>query len=362
MKFESKAQHRDYSQRAAAAAKIKHPSSPYHISSITVYQKEVGKGFTSCKDEEEMDEPAPDDDDEGHFSSSNVRSKWFLSTNHRHGFIPLQIPGLDTCNEEFTCIDNQPACPDDVTDADVMSATVCQSLEKMKENHSLFYKIACDISISDSDITRHDGNSNSHMSPKLEEEEELLITESVPDEATHKDRATSDQESKDCSVSVPSDANGNSLCTTFKASDSTVEPKDKAVLHTSASPATEAGTYEEILENECKDVSKQEYQLKVNEIDSAASVQNIDPDEAVECAKTREGNRLTRESEEMTADQERSEEPRKSSGLCEENKETVQELGNNSSITPSSSLYEGGRVIRSASFGKSRVTVLRTSL
>lgn len=366
MKFGNKTQHKDRSGRIGVAkTKIKRPASPYHISSMTVYQKDGGKGFTSCKDGErqELDAPAADDD-ESNFSSSDLRAKWFLSTNQWHGIIPLQIPAIDTlCNEEVSDSDNQPACPDDGNESNEMSATVSQSLEKMKENHSLFYKIACDISISDTDITRNDGNSNTQMASKSEEKEELIITESLPDEATQNVGTAPGQESKDSNISLPSDVNENSLSTNNKLQDSTPETEDKAMLNTSSSPAKEAYVDEEIPQKECEDTLRQDCQLKVQETNHGASVQDNDSDQALDDrAKTREENSETNESGERKVEQERSEEQKTSTSLCEEDKETVQERGNNNSITSSSSLYEGGRVIRSESFGKARVTVIRTSL
>ncbi|XP_040885552.1 pleckstrin homology domain-containing family A member 6 isoform X2 [Toxotes jaculatrix] len=364
VKSGDKTQCKDHSGRTGVAkTKIKRPASPYHISSMTVYQKDGGKGFVSCKVEEEkkLKEPADDDDAESNFSSSDLRAKWFLSTNQWQGFIPLQIPGIDSlCNEDITDIKQQPACTDDVTDSTEMSSTVCESLEKMKENHSLFYKIACDISISDTDITKNDGNTNVQMSCGPEEEEELLITESVPDDATSNVGRSPNQESKDSSLSLPSDVDENNR-STDKVQDSTLETQGKATSNTSASPAKEACVYEEIRQKECEDTSRQESLLKVKETNNGDVAQDVDSDKALDkCAK--EEHSLAKESEDRKVDQERSKELKKSSSLSEENKETVQERGDNNSVAPSSSVYQGGKMIRSASFGKARVTVLRTSL
>ncbi|XP_071319293.1 pleckstrin homology domain-containing family A member 4 isoform X2 [Trachinotus anak] len=364
--FGDKTQHKDHSGRAGVAkSKIKRPASPYHISSMIVYQKDGGKGFVSCKDEEEkkLEEPSADDN-ETNSLSSDLRAKWFLSTNQWQGFIPLQIPGLDSlCSEEVTDIEQQPACTDDMTDSGEMSSTVCESLEKMKENHSLFYKIACDISISDTDITKNDGNTDAQTSCGPEEEDELLMAESVPADETTNVGASPRQESKDSSPSLPSDVDENSLSTAHKLQDSTVETQDKAALNTSVSPEKETRVYEEIQQKECEDTSRQESQLKVKEANYGASAQDAGSDQARgECGKLREEHSWAKESEDRKVDQERSEELKKSNGSSEENKETVQERGNNNSITPSSSVYESGRMIRSASFGKARVTVLRTSL
>ncbi|XP_035518337.1 pleckstrin homology domain-containing family A member 6 isoform X3 [Morone saxatilis] len=365
LKFGNKTQLKDHSGKTGVAkTKIKRPASPYHVSSVTVYQKVGGKGFTSCKDGEDqkLEEPASDDN-ESDFSSSDLRSKWFLSTNQWQGFIPLQIPGMDSlCSEEISDTENQPVCTDDVTDSNEMLSTVSESLEKMKENHSLFYKIACDISISDTDITKNDGNSNAQTSSRPEEEEELLITESVPDEPNVE--RSSNQESSDSSLHMPSDVNEKRVSNNNKLQDSTLETQDKAALNTSDSPAKEACVYKEIPQKECEDTLRHKNQLeKVRETIQGVSVQDTDSDQAPdENAKTREENSVAKESEDRKVDKERSEEPKKCRSLSEESKETVQERGNNHSITPSSSVYEGGSVIRSASFGKARVTVLRTSL
>ncbi|XP_028287969.1 pleckstrin homology domain-containing family A member 4 isoform X2 [Parambassis ranga] len=305
-----------------AKTKIKRPASPYHKSSMTVYQKDGGKGFIEQKRFEEQIA----DDDENDFKSSDLRSKWFLSTNQWQGFIPLQIPGLD--NEETS--DSQPAPPDDISDANEMSSAVSESLEKMKENHSLFYKIACDISISDSDITKNDGNSNAQMPSWLEEEDVEVIS---------KVGTSSEQR--------------QSLTVDNKPQGSTEEIRNKVEI--SVDPAEE--TCEKITSKECDDDSGQEKQLKITETDDEACVRGSEST-LDECTKTREEHKGMKETEDRNQD--RSEEPKKC--LSEENSETVQEGGDKHSDALSSLEIEGGRVSRSASFGKARVTVLRTSL
>lgn len=333
---------------------------------MTAYQKDGGKGFTSCKNEAEqkLEEPAADDS-ESVFSSSDLKAKWFLSTNQWQGFIPLQISGIDSlCNEEISDIGKHPICTDDVTDSNEMSPTVSESLEKMKENHSLFYKIACDISISDTDITKNDGNSNDQTSPGPEVEQQLVITESVPEEATHNFGISSNQENKDSSLHLPSHVDENSPTINKKLQDSTMETQDKAAIHFSASSAKEDCVHKENPQKEYEDTVRKEDQLeKDRETIHGAPVQDTDCDHALdENAKTREEQSEAKESEDRKVDQKRSKEMKKCSSLSEENKETVQERGNHHSISPSSSMYKGGSVIRSASFGKARVTVLRTSL
>ncbi|KAI3365675.1 hypothetical protein L3Q82_010747 [Scortum barcoo] len=361
VKFGNKTRPKDHSSRTGVAkTKIKRPASPYHISSMTVYQKDGGKGFTSHKEGEEQKlEKSAADDYESDFSSSDLRAKWFLSTSQWQGCIPLQIPGIDSlCGEGISDIENQPACTDDVADSNEMSSAVSKSLEKMKENHSLFYKIACDISISDTDITKNDANSSAQTPCRPEEEEEELpITECAPDEATHNVERSSNQESEDSRIHLSSDLNENSSSLDNKLQDSTLETQDITALNTSASPEKEPCVYEEIPQSECEATSRQESQLKVGETSHGAN-----PDQAVdEHAKMREGHGGAKESEDRKVNQDRADGPRKCRSLSEENKEAVQERGNNHSITPPSSVYEGGRVTRSASFGKARVTVLRTS-
>lgn len=362
-----KTQLKDHSGRTGVAkSKIKRPASPYHVTSMTVYQKDGGTGFAHRKDGEEQTFEGSADNNESDFLSSDVRAKWFLSTSQWQGFIPLQIPGVDSlCSEETSDIETQPACPDDVTESNEMSSAVSESLEKMKENHSLFYKIACDISISDTDITKNDGNSNAQTSSRTEQEgDELMITESAPDEETHNVQRSSSKESNDSSLHLPSDVNANSLSTDNKLQDSTQETQDKTASNTSASPPKEARDKEEIAQKECEDTLRQEGQLEnVKGTLRGAAVQESDPDQALdENEKTREEHIGEKESENGKVNKERRKDRKKCRSLSAETKETAQERGNNHSVTPSSAVFEGGRVIRSASFGKARVTVLRTSL
>ncbi|XP_034716631.1 pleckstrin homology domain-containing family A member 6 isoform X3 [Etheostoma cragini] len=363
VKFGNKPQHKVHSGRTGVAkTNIKRPASPYHISSMTFYQKDGGKEFTSCKDweEQKLGEPAADDDESG-FQSSDLRTKWFLSTNQWQGFIPLQIPSIDSlCIEEISDIENQPASSDDLNDFNEISSAVSESLEKMKKNHSLFYKIACDISISDTDITKNNGNPSVQTSSTPEEEKELFITESVPDEVAYNVGRSCNKGSKDSSLHLSSDVNENSLLVIDELQDST---QDNAAITTSASPAKEGGVNEEIPQKEYEDTSRQDRQLEVIETVHGASVQNTASDQALdENTKMREEQSGEKESHNRTVDHEIGDKPKKRRSLSEDNKETVHEECNNHSITPSSSVHEGGSVIRSASFRKARVTVLRTSL
>ncbi|XP_057682185.1 pleckstrin homology domain-containing family A member 7 [Corythoichthys intestinalis] len=194
IRFGSKTQHKSYSRRAGVATKIKRPPSPHHITSMTVYQRNGDEGFLGSKegDKQELNEFDGKEDNDG--NTSDVRSKWFLSTNQRLEFLPLHIPEIDICNEEASGKEDPPNCSDEGSNSTQMSSTVSQSLEKMKENHSLFYKIACDISISDTDINKNDGNSG----------EELVINEGVI-------RSSSDQTSTDSTQKLPSDTDTDKM-------------------------------------------------------------------------------------------------------------------------------------------------------
>ncbi|AWP17599.1 putative pleckstrin -likey domain-containing family A member 4 [Scophthalmus maximus] len=361
IKFGDKTQRKGHSGRTGVAkTKVKRPASPYHISSMTVYQKDGGMGFINCKIEEDnMSEESAADDNESNFSSSDLRAKWFLSTNQWQGFMPLQIHGIDSlCNEDETDIEQQPACADDDADSSEMSSTVSESLEKMKEDHSLFYKIACDISISDTDITKNDGNTNVQVSCRPEEEEELLITKSAPDHLTSNAVRSSNQDS---SLGLATDADESSLSTVSKVQDSTVETLEKITLDISTSPAKDACVYGEFQRQECEDTSGHENQPKVKDTNHGDSAQDADSNQAPdERAKEREEHGCV--NEDRKVDQDRSDELTHCGGSSEESKDTVQERGESDSVTPSGSVYEGRGMSRSASFGKARVTVLRTSL
>lgn len=357
VKFWSNTQLESHGGRTGVAkTKSKRPASPYHISSMTFYQKKGAKEFTRCNNEDEKTFEELAAVDENNVSSSDLRTKWFLSTNQWPGFVPLQIPGTDSIyNEETSEHDNQPA--EDVIESMEMSSTVSESLEKMKENHSLFYKIACDISISDTDITKNNENVNSQISSKPEEEEKLLITESLPDDEISIVGRFCGQDSKESSCMLSSGAVESSLSADNKLQHSKLESHNTAELISPASPAREMQVYEEIQRIGREGSSSRERQLKVKETNRGVSAQYVEYHQALEeCEKIRE------EKSDRKMDAEQSEEGKTSSSLQEENEETVKERGNDNSISPSSSACEGGSVIRSASFGKARVTVLRTSL
>lgn len=289
-KIGSKTQHK---------TKIKRPGSPYHVSALTVYQKEGGQGFTSCKSEAEQRAAGSSD---GEASSSDLRAKWFLSTSQWQGCIPLQISDSAGIEEASAAGENLTS-GDDAAESTEMSPTVSESLEKMRENHSLFYKIACDISISDTDMEKNDGNSNCPTSPGREgqaEEDEVLAVAENTDQ-------TSTQE-------VAAD-----------------------VLDVDAQVQSEADT-EDMREG---------------------------PAQTDHCDKVMDENHVTTRRDDGAKESAvRKVEPKRSTGLrkcsSEENTEAVRGRGEDLLNTPSGS--EDQRASRSASFGKARLTVLRTSL
>uniref|UniRef100_A0A3P9KVL1 PH domain-containing protein n=1 Tax=Oryzias latipes TaxID=8090 RepID=A0A3P9KVL1_ORYLA len=179
-------------KKGVAKTKTERQPSPYHISSMTVYQEDGGKGFRGYNEQKNQNE-FPEDDNEFDVRSSDLRAKWFLSTKQWHGFTPLQVSPLETVpSEENADLETQATSLDDTTDSNGMSSAVSESLEKMKDNLSLFYKIACDISISDSDITKSDAQISTHP-----EEENLLISESVLKETTSNPVSSPEQVRKD---------------------------------------------------------------------------------------------------------------------------------------------------------------------
>lgn len=302
-RFGIKTQHKDHSDRKGH---IKRPDSPYHISSMMVYQKGGGKGFTVCKneDEQKLKGPAADNDAENDLGSCDVRAKWFLSTNHWQGFIPL--PCKDSPSDSIKFNDN-------LTDSAEMSSAVSESLEKMKDNYSLFYKIACDISISDTDIAKKDGQT----SPGPEEKEPLIITEAVEE---------INQESNQDDKNVLKDL--------------TPEKQGKLASSTSASPAKEDRVPKGTPQNGSEDVVCQE-DLKPRESPLRSSGQVTNGDHSLDGKAN------------LGGEDSKTKELKSSCSLSDEQKDKVQQRP--------SSACEAGSGTQSASLGKARVTVLRTS-
>lgn len=306
-KIGNKTQHR---------TKIKRPGSPYHVSALTVYQKEGGKGFTSSKSEAE---PRATGSSDGEVSSSDLRAKWFLSTSQWQGCIPLQIS-----EEEASGAGEQLTSSDDAAESNEMSPAVSESLEKMKENHSLFYKIACDISISDTDIEKADGNSNGRASPgpegQAEEDEVRVVAELLhKDAAAENTRQTSTQE-------VAADVLDKDVQLQGETLKGENQPED-----------TKADLQEGRAQTDACDKAGGENKMTTQRGDGE---------------KELAGNRKV--------DPKRFRELRKC--LSEENTATVQEQGGDRLNTASGSVSEEERATRSTSLGKARLTVLRTSL
>lgn len=309
-RFGIKTQHKDHSERKGH---IKRPDSPYHPSSMMVYQKDGGKGFTVCKneDEQKLKGPAADNDAEKDLASCDVRAKWFLSTNHRQGFIPL--PYKDSPSDGIRFNDN-------LTDSGEMSPAVSESLEKMKDNYSLFYKIACDISISDTDIAKNDGQT----SPGLEDREPLIITEAVEET-----KQESNQDDKNVLKGL------------------TPETQDRSASGTSAGPAMDDCVPDGTPQNGNEDMVCQE-DLKLRESPLRSSGQVTNGDHSLDGKANLGGGEDSKAKALMS-----------SIGLSDEQTDKFQER--EFSLTRPSSACEAGSGTRSASLGRARVTVLRTS-
>lgn len=302
-RFGIKTQHKDHSDRKGH---VKRPDSPYHVSSMMVYQKGGRKGFTVCKNEDEqtLKGPAADNGAENDLASCDARAKWFLSTNHWQGFIPLPCKDSPSDSTKFN---------DNLTDSAEMSPAVSESLEKMKDNYSLFYKIACDITISDTDIAKNDGQT----SPGPEENELLIITE-----AAEETNQNSNQDDKNV------------------VKGSTSETQGKSVSWTSESPAREDRLPGGTPQNGNEDVVCQE-DLKLGESPLRSSGQVTNGDRSLDGKAN------------LGGEDSKAEDLKGSSSLSEKQKE--------SSLPRPSSACEAGSGTRSASLGKARVTVLRTS-
>uniref|UniRef100_A0A3P9J9C0 PH domain-containing protein n=1 Tax=Oryzias latipes TaxID=8090 RepID=A0A3P9J9C0_ORYLA len=326
-------------EKGVAKTKTERQPSPYHISSMTVYQEDGGKGFRGYNEQKNQNE-FPEDDNEYDVRSSDLRAKWFLSTKQWHGFTPLQVSPLETVpSEENADLETQATSLDDTTDSNGMSSAVSESLEKMKDNLSLFYKIACDISISDSDITKSDAQISTHP-----EEENLLISESVLKETTSNPASSHEQVRKDSRHHLTAEQQ------TEKVQDRNVESSERSAC------------IQEI-PKKLEDRSIQDCELQIIEAVSAACVEHTDSDwQQSDCAETKEEHSAIKKPVDRKVDQEGCEELKKSTSLSKVINENEQEKEDKRSISLSSFVHEGGGVLRSASFGKPRVTVLRTSL
>uniref|UniRef100_A0A1A7YCR7 Pleckstrin homology domain containing, family A (Phosphoinositide binding specific) member 4 n=1 Tax=Iconisemion striatum TaxID=60296 RepID=A0A1A7YCR7_9TELE len=324
VKSENKTRHRG--KAGVGHTKIKRPDSPYHVSSMAVFHKDGGNH--SYEEQKKAEELAADDNN----FKSDLRAQWFLSTNQWQ--VPVQIPVSGPLpNTETADTDNRSLGSDDIIDHNELSLEVSESLKKMKENHSLFYKIACDISISDSDITKNEDQTAS----RPDQEEELMIVESEPTG----DGTPSIQRSQDSNQDSPSDE----IIVATRTQESTHEIQDKVFV--------EPGVHEKS--------TPEEYENKPELNISKAGVQNINSNPALTDHTTIKDRKcLKKEAEDQIEDQERREELKERKSLSKEVSE--QDEGHKLSINPTNTKCDGGDVIRSASFGKPRVTVIKTSL
>lgn len=331
VKLENRAQQSVKS--GVANSKIKRPASPYHNSSVAFHQKDGGKGFIALNPDE--DKKLTEEDDDNHLKSSNLRAQWFLSTNQWQGLMPLHIP----VSEPLSDTNNQVNVSDELNDPSEFSSAVSESLKKMKENHSLFYKIACDISISDSDITKND-----EQASRPEEEEELVISES---ESTGDVGTPSDLKSN--GSNLPEDENSGKVNDTSQHS--THKRQNKVLFN----PTYDGG---EKIPEESEDKSE-----KTLKILHEAGDPNENSDRApVDSSKSKEKCCLKKKLGDLKEDQEKQEEWKKCASLRKEDNVNEQDQGSKLSVSRSNTTYEGRGLIRSASFGKPRVTVIRTSL
>ncbi|XP_056157637.1 pleckstrin homology domain-containing family A member 7 [Lampris incognitus] len=384
--LESKTQHKDYGVvKGVFKRRIKSPSSSSHTTTMTVSQKDGVEGFHVSHEggrEEELDE-LMNKCGESSESSANLRTKWFLSTNQWQGLMPLQSHGTEPllCDDRTPDIYNQPEVHGLGTDdSNDISSAVSQSLEKMKENHSLFYKIACDITISDTDITKNDGNASVQMLSGAGEGMASLNADSTADEGMCHVVKSSDEPIRQSSPSMSPESVSalsqnivDDLSTGSSPNDPSVARQDTQTTvtdtgspNTSVKAATELCTNEEIPdEGTDKDEPGCKALLKIEETTHGGSEEGTRSDQDPErIVHTIEEYRETKEPGEQKVDRGESEALKMASSLCCQNERAVQDGGKINSVTKSNSCYEGegGRPIRSASFGKARVTVLRTSL
>ncbi|XP_062330966.1 uncharacterized protein si:ch211-234p6.5 isoform X2 [Osmerus eperlanus] len=385
----NKTQHKEQSSRKGIMKRKKKASpSTNHHSSKPVYQRDADHRFNMTDEVEREGDQEDVSANEGQASSSssNLRTEWFLSTGQWQGFMPLQNHGTEPLFDEGTSIVDPPLpCCDTGMDSNEDCSSVSQSLEKIMDNHSLFYKIACDINLSDNDITMTDGDSNVQASTNQKEvamelTNEVLRAEEVIYSVV---RATEQHgESPGCHGTSATNCNGNIITankqpespSTDKDTPPTVSPEEKG--RASVKPVHELCIYEEIQDNhglfkpKGEDAS-QENQLKVEEEDSSPSPVGLDP-----VVSEQNNDHLTGETRnvEMEGD-----EPVKAiadQGVSVEVKGIGRDLdgkkedaklheGLRSNTVPkckTNSKYEGGMAHRSASFGTGRVTVLHTSL
>ncbi|CAB1337816.1 unnamed protein product, partial [Coregonus sp. 'balchen'] len=385
----NKTQHNGHSDRKGIMKhkKEKKPStSSKQISSMTVYQTDGGQRFKRRCEEEEQEELSIDHGESSSLST-NQRAEWFLSTNQWREFIPLQDHGIESlCHEETLNLDNDPTSHDAGTDSNGATFSISESLEKMLENHSLFYRITSDINLSDTDITMTDGQSVSDQEEKMEGATSEI---SRADEVTYSVVRPTDQQIEGCHPSESSTShdtatdNSGDITTTNEQQDSTSMDLNAQLTLSgnqtscaSTKPAHDLCIYEEIPDNDAlskaTEEPSQESQWKMKKSQESRkpnpeSSGNPESEQAPSMdtcgkSKTGEGNCGIVETVDMKVEQEGTAVLKVgNSSLGGEREEAVQKRGSLSK-TNSLGLYEGESADRSASFGRGRVTVLRTSL
>uniref|UniRef100_A0A4W5RIL8 PH domain-containing protein n=2 Tax=Hucho hucho TaxID=62062 RepID=A0A4W5RIL8_9TELE len=383
----NKTQHKGHGDRTGImkCKKEKKPStSSNNISSLTVYQTDGGLQFKRCEDKEQEEDQKELSSyhSESSSLSTNLKAEWFLSTNQWREFIPLRDHGIESLGKKETLnVDNDPTSHDAGTDSNGDTFSVSVSLEKMLENHSLFYKITSDINLSDTDITMTDRQSVSNQGEEIEGATNEIST---ADEVTYSVVRPTDQQIEGCHPSESSTSHGTAtddsgdITTTNEPQDLTSKDRNAQLSANQTSCVSskqghDICIYEEIPDNDAlpkaTEEPSQESQWKIMQSQESRkpnpeSSNHPESEQAPfmdMCGReeTGQGNCGTVD---MKVEQEGTGELKvANSSLSGERKVAVQKRGSLSK-TNSLGLYEDGRADQSASFGRGRVTVLRTSL
>ncbi|XP_020309336.1 pleckstrin homology domain-containing family A member 4 isoform X6 [Oncorhynchus kisutch] len=365
--------------------KEKEPStSSNKISSMTVYQTDGGLQFKRCEDKEQEEDQKELSSYhvESSSLSTNLKAEWFLSTNQWREFIPLRDHGIESlCQKETLNVDNDPTSHDAGTDSNGDTFSVSESLEKMLENHSLFYKITSDINLSDTDITMTDGQSVSNQGEEIEGATNDIST---ADEVTYRVVRPTDQQIEGCHHSESSTSHGiatddsGDITTTNEQQDLTSKDRNAPLsanqtLCVSSKPGHDQCIYEEISDNDALPKATEEpTQESQGKIMQSQEWRRPNPEswnhpesEQVHfmhmCGRAETGQENCG-TVDMKVEQEGTGELKvANSSVSGERNHAVQNR-RSPSKTNSLGLYEEERADRSASFGRGRVTVLRTSL
>ncbi|KAM9560513.1 pleckstrin homology domain-containing family A member 4 isoform 2-T3 [Salvelinus alpinus] len=383
----NKTQHKGHGDRKGImkCKKEKEPStSSNKISSMTVYQTDGGLQFKRCEDKEQEEDQKELSSYhvESSSLSTNLKAEWFLSTNQWREFIPLRDHGIESlCQKETLNVDNEPTSHDAGTDSNGDTFSVSESLEKMLENHSLFYKITSDINLSDTDITMTDGQSVSNQGEEIEGATNEIST---ADEVTYRVVRPTDQQIEGRHPSESSKSYGTAtddsgdITTTNEQQDLTSKDRNAPLSANqtscvSSKPGRYLCIYEEISDSDALPKATEEpIQESQGKIMQSQESRKPKPESSIHpeseqapfmdvCgwAETGQENRGTVD---MKVEQEGAGELKvANSSLSGERGDAVQKRYSLSK-TNSLGLYEEERADRSASFGRGRVTVLRTSL